>query len=86
MQQLTSPPPLFCVPPVLSYCCTVRIVPQITQAMDGQEALKLLAEEEMLPDVILLDVMMPGMSGYEVRCAVLCCIVICQGVPCHAVL
>ncbi|KAG2482178.1 hypothetical protein HYH03_018877 [Edaphochlamys debaryana] len=39
---------------------------EIVQAMDGQEALKVLSEEERLPDVILLDVMMPGMSGYEV--------------------
>ncbi|PNW86121.1 hypothetical protein CHLRE_02g074150v5 [Chlamydomonas reinhardtii] len=39
---------------------------EILQAMDGQEALKVLTEEERLPDVILLDVMMPGMSGYEV--------------------
>ena len=35
--------------------------------MDGQEALELLQDEADLPDVILLDVMMPGMSGYEVR-------------------
>lgn len=34
--------------------------------MDGQEALQVLTSEERLPDVILLDVMMPGMSGYEV--------------------
>ena len=34
--------------------------------MDGQEALELLQDEADLPDVILLDVMMPGMSGYEV--------------------
>ncbi len=36
------------------------------QAMDGQEALQVVSEEDQLPDVILLDVMMPGMSGYEV--------------------
>lgn len=41
---------------------------QIMQAMDGQEALALVEDEEDLPDVILLDVMMPGMSGYEVGC------------------
>lgn len=39
---------------------------EILQAMDGQEALTMLQEMESLPDVILLDVMMPGMSGYEV--------------------
>ncbi len=46
----------------------VRAWPQITQAMDGQEALALLKDmlPDDLPDVILLDVMMPGMSGYEV--------------------
>ncbi len=38
----------------------------VCQAMDGQECLEKLAESEELPDVILLDVMMPGMSGYEV--------------------
>ncbi len=40
---------------------------QITQAMDGQEALEILQSRDELPDIILLDVMMPGMSGYEVR-------------------
>ena len=34
--------------------------------MDGLEALEVLKDEGQLPDVILLDVMMPGMSGYEV--------------------
>lgn len=35
--------------------------------MDGQEALEILQSRDELPDIILLDVMMPGMSGYEVR-------------------
>lgn len=35
--------------------------------MDGQSALDLLASRDYLPDLVLLDVMMPGMSGYEVR-------------------
>ena len=34
-------------------------------AMDGERALQL-AQSEPAPDLILLDVMMPGMSGYEV--------------------
>jgi len=38
---------------------------QVTQAQGGQEALDLL-EGGMVPDLILLDVMMPGMTGYEV--------------------
>jgi CheY-like chemotaxis protein len=35
--------------------------------MDGHEALQFLAEAEFIPDIILLDVMMPGINGYEVR-------------------
>lgn len=41
---------------------------QVLQASDGDEALKLARRER--PDVIVLDVMMPGMSGWEVCRAV----------------
>ena len=34
-------------------------------ALDGPKALEI-AVKEPLPDIILLDVMMPGMNGYEV--------------------
>lgn len=37
---------------------------QISQANNGLNALKV--AEEIMPDLILLDVMMPGMSGFEV--------------------
>ena len=37
----------------------------ITLAKSGEQALKLM-EAEPLPDLILLDVLMPGLSGYEV--------------------
>jgi signal transduction histidine kinase len=37
---------------------------QIEEAKDGSQALKML--EQLLPDLILLDVMMPGMTGFEV--------------------
>ncbi len=37
---------------------------QIHSAASGQEALEVLAG--LVPDVILLDVMMPGMDGYQV--------------------
>jgi DNA-binding response OmpR family regulator len=36
----------------------------IHQASDGEEALKLARQHK--PDLVLLDVMMPGMSGWEV--------------------
>jgi CheY-like chemotaxis protein len=38
--------------------------------MDGREALQWLAEQETLPDLVLLDCMMPHMSGHEF-CAIL---------------
>ncbi|GFH20593.1 uncharacterized protein HaLaN_17739 [Haematococcus lacustris] len=35
------------------------------KAMDGREALQWLAEQETLPDLVMLDCMMPVMSGHE---------------------
>ena len=37
---------------------------EVLTAMNGEEALKKVEEES--PDIILLDVMMPGMDGFEV--------------------
>lgn len=38
----------------------------ILQASNGQEALDILSKSPVIPDLILLDVMMPKMTGYEV--------------------
>jgi len=38
---------------------------QVHQAMDGMEALDYLENCGRVPDLILLDVMMPRMGGYE---------------------
>lgn len=37
----------------------------VVKAMDGQGALDILEKAPVFPDLILMDVMMPGMSGYE---------------------
>jgi len=37
--------------------------------MDGDDALEYLEKAQVLPDIILLDVMMPAMSGFEVGLA-----------------
>ena len=41
---------------------------EVIQASDGEEAWRLAREH--LPDLAVLDVMMPGMSGYEVCAAI----------------
>ncbi len=37
---------------------------EVSVAMDGESALEIIKSEP--PDLILLDIMMPGMDGYEV--------------------
>jgi class 3 adenylate cyclase len=39
---------------------------EVHTAMDGAAALRYFAKNSRIPDVVLLDIMMPGMSGYEV--------------------
>jgi DNA-binding response OmpR family regulator len=37
---------------------------KLVEASDGEEAMRLIRENE--PDLVVLDVMMPGMSGWEI--------------------
>ncbi len=39
---------------------------EVTLAKDGSEAEKMLIQEKARPDVILLDVILPGKTGFEV--------------------
>jgi putative two-component system response regulator len=39
---------------------------EIHKAMSGEEALKYLYNNEFTPDMIMLDIIMPGMDGWEV--------------------
>lgn len=47
-----------------------RIRNQITVAKDGQEALEMLNETATLPDLILLDINLPRVNGFEVLTAI----------------
>lgn len=38
----------------------------VTLAKDGVVAMKLLTEEKLRPDLVLLDVILPGKSGFEI--------------------
>ena len=39
---------------------------QIIEAADGGEALKIMFEDKVLPTIVLLDIMMPGIDGFQV--------------------
>lgn len=41
----------------------------MADASNGREALRLLKDEKIRPDLILLDIMMPEMDGWEFRAA-----------------
>ena len=47
-----------------------RIKNEIVVAKDGQQALDMLYKEEVKPDLILLDINLPKMSGFEVLTAI----------------
>jgi DNA-binding response OmpR family regulator len=39
---------------------------EVTAVKDGKEALRFLTEEKLRPDVILLDIILPGKTGFEI--------------------
>ena len=55
-----SPENIAMLSAILGASYTVKV------ALNGEKALEIASNPDSLPDLILLDVMMPGMSGYEV--------------------
>jgi CheY-like chemotaxis protein len=51
-------------------CVVVQAGATVRTARGATEALNLLAESEWVPDVILLDIGMPGMNGYDLLLAI----------------
>ncbi len=58
--------------------CILQEEYRVVFATNGQDALKLAKEQK--PDLILLDVVMPGMDGYQV-CSVLQADPVTHGIP-----
>jgi putative two-component system response regulator len=57
--------------PAMRALCRVNLIAsgmEVVEAADGDEALRIATSDDA-PDLVLLDVMMPGLSGWEVAAA-----------------
>jgi len=51
---------------VVRYFAKLKLVNRVVHATDGDDAVRVLAEESLCPALVLLDLEMPGRSGLEV--------------------